>query len=260
MYDRVGPRLFAHFANQLLNGLDISPTARVLDIATGRGALLFATAERLETGSHVAGIDLAEGMIRETTAEIQQRGLNHISVHLMDAEHLAFSDESFDCVVCGFGLFLFPQVARSLAEIRRVLKPGGRLGISVPGQFDEQWAWLGVLLRSCFPDDFQVPDSWMASTRFNTPEKLKAPIHEAGFNSIHVVSEVLDMVYTALDEWWDWQWSNFPRIHMQAMSPDMLARYQTEAYDQLAKLMQPDGLHQLYTALLATATKNEDRL
>lgn len=255
-YDHVGPRLFTHFANELLDRLAISPSARVLDIATGRGALLFATAERLKDGGEVIGVDLAEGMIRETTAEISQRGFSRAMVHRMDAEHLTFSDNSFDYVVCGFGLFLFPQTDRALGEMRRVLKPGGRLGISVPGQFDEQWAWLGVLLRSCFPDDFPVPESWLATTRFNTLEKLEAPIRAAGFNDIASSSLKFDMVYATLDEWWAWQWSNFPRIHMQAMSPETLARYQRDSFDRLATLMQPDGLHQIYNALLVTATKS----
>jgi ubiquinone/menaquinone biosynthesis C-methylase UbiE len=254
-YDHVGPRLFTHFANQLMNRLDISPEAQVLDLATGRGALLFVAAERLKNGGQITGIDLSEGMIQQTKAEIQQRGLNNASIHLMDAENLAFSEGAFDYVVCGFGLFLFPRVDIALAEICRVLKPGGHLGISVPGQFDEQWAWLGVVLRSCFPDDFQVPDSWLASTRFNTLEKLESPIREAGFGDIRSASELYDMVYTTPDEWWAWQWSNFPRIHMQALTSEALNRYQTEAYSGLTKLMKPDGLHQIYNALLVTATK-----
>ncbi len=60
---------------------------------------------------HVIGIDLAEGMARETQMEIQRRGLRQAEARQMDAEHLTFPNSSFDFVLCGFSLQFFPHLA-----------------------------------------------------------------------------------------------------------------------------------------------------
>ena len=72
--------------------------AHVLDIASGRGAVLFPVAERVGAGGEVVGIDLAEAMAHATREEAASRGLK-LRVNVMDAEELTFPDESFDCVL-----------------------------------------------------------------------------------------------------------------------------------------------------------------
>jgi len=84
--------------------------AQVLDVGAGRGANLFPAAETVGPHGQVIGIDLAPGMVRETTAEIKRRNLPHVSMLQMDAEHLTFPDASFDVVLCGFAIFLFPHL------------------------------------------------------------------------------------------------------------------------------------------------------
>src|SRR5438445_4669093 len=73
LYDRVGTRQFSYFATRRIERLNIPEGARVLDVATGRGALLFLAAEKAGTSGRVIGIDLAPTMITETAAEIAAR-------------------------------------------------------------------------------------------------------------------------------------------------------------------------------------------
>ena len=127
-YD-AGPRCFTHFGGRLVDVVGIAPGQRVLDVATGRGAVLFPAAERAGTAGSVVGIDLAEGMARATNAEAEHRGLS-AHVHVMDAEHLDFPDATFDHVLCGFGVMFFPDQGRALAEFRRVLRPRGQVCVS----------------------------------------------------------------------------------------------------------------------------------
>jgi ubiquinone/menaquinone biosynthesis C-methylase UbiE len=75
LYDQVGTKQFAYYANLLVDKLKIPTGAQVLDVATGRGALLFAAAEKVGANGYVLGIDLAPNMIAETAAAIQARGL-----------------------------------------------------------------------------------------------------------------------------------------------------------------------------------------
>src|SRR5262245_1122721 len=78
LFDQVGTRQFTYFGNLLVNSLHISSGSYVLDVASGRGALLFAAAEKAGTSGRVIGIDLAPTMGKETRAEIQRRNLTHV--------------------------------------------------------------------------------------------------------------------------------------------------------------------------------------
>src|SRR5687767_12336015 len=101
-YERI--RYFHIFGRWLVETAQIPEGARVLDVACGRGAALFPAAERVGPGGQVIGIDLADGMARETGMEIQRRGLDQAQARQMDAEHLTFPDSTFDFVLCGFAL------------------------------------------------------------------------------------------------------------------------------------------------------------
>src|SRR5688572_25387548 len=78
---------FAHFGQRLVDVVGIEPGQRVLDVATGRGAVLFPAAERVGTAGEAVGIDLAEGMVRAANEEAERRGLGS-PVRTMDAEQL----------------------------------------------------------------------------------------------------------------------------------------------------------------------------
>src|SRR4051812_12498403 len=75
---------FAHFGHRLVEHTGIQPAMSVLDVATGRGAVLFPALERVGPTGVVIGIDLAESMVQATTEDATQRGLN-VSVRVMDA-------------------------------------------------------------------------------------------------------------------------------------------------------------------------------
>ena len=87
-YD-AGPGCFAHFGRRLVNVADIQPGQRVLDVASGRGAILFPIAERVGSTGEVIGIDLADEMARATNAEAARRGVP-VRVEIMDAEASTF--------------------------------------------------------------------------------------------------------------------------------------------------------------------------
>ena len=105
-YERI--RYFPIFGQWLVETAQIPKGSQVLDVACGRGAVLFPAAQRVGPNGNVIGIDLAEGMARETNMEIQRRGLKQAEARRMDAEHLIFPDSSFDFVLCGFSLQFFP--------------------------------------------------------------------------------------------------------------------------------------------------------
>ncbi|MEV6331976.1 methyltransferase domain-containing protein [Streptomyces sp. NPDC051909] len=114
---------------RLADGLGLTPGARVLDVASGRGttALLLADAY----GARVDGIDYAPANTALAQGAAQAAGLaDRARFTTGDAERLPYPDGAFDAAVCECALCTFPDKARAAAEFARVLVPGGRLGIT----------------------------------------------------------------------------------------------------------------------------------
>src|SRR5437868_3514054 len=103
----------------ILDAVSLRPGTRLLDVATGPGAL---AAEAANRGARPVGVDLSLQMI-----ELARRLHPAIEFREADVEHLPFADDTFDAVVCAFGLGHFPRPKAAVAECVRTLLPGGRL-------------------------------------------------------------------------------------------------------------------------------------
>jgi ubiquinone/menaquinone biosynthesis C-methylase UbiE len=117
----------------LITGLALDPALRVLDVATGGGHTAAALAG--ECGTVVAS-DLTPLMLREARAAALERRAGNILFTAADAEALPFPDAAFDRVTCRIAPHHFPDIRAALAEMGRVTRPGGRIGVidsTVPG-------------------------------------------------------------------------------------------------------------------------------
>ena len=129
-YDRVGPKIFSQFGEHLVEQIPLARGAHVLDIATGKGAVLLPAARRVGSEGQVTGIDLSGGILKETEHLARAEGLTNVELRKMDAEHLEFQDQTFDFVTCAFALNLFPDQEGALREMYRVCKPGGLISVT----------------------------------------------------------------------------------------------------------------------------------
>lgn len=100
----------------------------VLDVATGTADLLLAICRHLPNLTYAAGIDLAPDMLRIARNKIARAGCA-AEVMLGDAHHLPYADENFDAVTVAFGIRNMANRLRALAEMHRVLEPGGTLAV-----------------------------------------------------------------------------------------------------------------------------------
>jgi demethylmenaquinone methyltransferase/2-methoxy-6-polyprenyl-1,4-benzoquinol methylase len=127
---------------------DLKGHERTLDLACGTGDITFLLAGGLEDGQSV-GLDITQGML--VIAERKRREIDAANVvfNRADIMRLPYDDESFECVTGGYALRNVPDVAGALAEIHRVLKPGGRflsLDFGHPPNKLYRWAYLNYLI------------------------------------------------------------------------------------------------------------------
>lgn len=108
--------------NPLLIAVQVQPGGSLLDVATGPGSL---AAKAARSGVQCTGVDLSPVMI-----QLAKNSSAGIEFRVADVENLPFPDDSFDAVVCNFGLGHFPYPEASVSECVRVLKPGGRIALS----------------------------------------------------------------------------------------------------------------------------------
>jgi demethylmenaquinone methyltransferase / 2-methoxy-6-polyprenyl-1,4-benzoquinol methylase len=98
----------------------------VLDLACGTGDITFALGRNVAKG-HAIGLDITQGMLEIAEHKRRERAADNVSFHRADILSIPFPDESFECVTGGYALRNVPDIEAALGEIKRVLKPGGRL-------------------------------------------------------------------------------------------------------------------------------------
>jgi ubiquinone/menaquinone biosynthesis C-methylase UbiE len=241
-------RYFPVFGQWLVDTAQITEGSTVLDAACGRGAVLFPAAERVGANGKVIGIDLAEGMARETEAEILRHGLTQAEARQMDAENLDFPDSFFDIVLCGFSLQFFPHLERALAEFSRVLNPDGQVAVTTWGAVDDpRWEWYDKLRN-----EYQATVK-LGSNSLDKPDVLEKWFSDAGFNDIQIITKDLDMVYRDEEEWWNVEWSISGRAGLESLSLEELERFKAECFAKMQPQREADGFHYKLSAFCTTA-------
>jgi len=160
----------------------IGPRDRCLDVAAGTGAVTFAA---IEAGATVTAIDFSEGMLALLKEKLARRGDSGVDVRCMDGQELTFEDGSFDAAGSGFGVVFFPDMDRGLREMRRVVRPGGRVFVTSTGHpgSSELQAMIGKAIVGVGGGQAVRPD-W--PTLASGPDELAAHLDAAGLEATRV--------------------------------------------------------------------------
>ena len=137
------PAVTALWAVDLVGRIGLRPGERVLDVACGTGVVARGAAEQVGASGRVAGIDVNTGML-SVARKLPPPAGAAIEWHEASALELPFDERSFDVVLCQLGLQFFPDRSAALREMRRVLVPGGRLGLSVYSSIERTPAALAL--------------------------------------------------------------------------------------------------------------------
>lgn len=185
VYDHLlGPMFFEPYAEDLALRLGPVDHGRLLEIAAGTGVLTRALARVVPSAVEIVATDLNQPMLDLAASRLTGRP---IVWRQADAMALPFELDQFDAVLCQFGVMFFPDKARAFREVRRVLKPGGRLIFNV---------WTGIAenafaqtvteaVAALFPDD---PPRFFARVPhgYHDRSEIRATLDAAGFEQIEM--------------------------------------------------------------------------
>jgi ubiquinone/menaquinone biosynthesis C-methylase UbiE len=252
-YDRTGPSIFTQFGKRLVKQMPLTPGARVLDVATGTGAVLLPVARRVGSDGHVTGIDLSGAILQEAESAAHMDGLTNVELRKMDAEHLEFADQTFDAVTCALGLFLFPDMQAALREMYRVCKPDGYIGVSVFGKTPPPFnPGLPILVQQFVA--YQVGVLMPQPTAY-APDEVEALLSRLGFRSIETCNETNDIVYASAEDWWAFLLTVGPAATIRDMSEETRSRFKDEYLAKLRPMFRQDGLHLSVAVVYAIAQR-----
>lgn len=238
-YDNPATRFFPFCADRLITHLQPHPGYKLLDIATGTGAVAMPAAQAILPGGRVQAIDLSEKMLNVAANNMQRVGVNNVDYHVMDACMLDFKSNYFDAITCSFGLFFLPDMLAALKEWRRVLKPGGRLMfttfaqsafIPLSEQFRHDMESFGVT----FPEV-----SWMRLTEEAQCTEL---LGQAGFEHTQVVTEQIGYHLNCAEDWWEIIYSTGYRGFIDTLDNQQLGTFRQKHLENINQHQSKDGI------------------
>lgn len=183
LYDRhLGPVLFEPYAIELAGRVPRG-VARILEVAAGTGRVSRHLAEALPPDGTLLATDLNDAMLAQAARVLADP---RVTWRAADAQALPVDDGQFDAVVCQFGLMFVPDKALALREMRRALRPGGRLVLATWDRLERNpgTAQLHARVLATFPED--PPLFMLIPFSMGDADELRGLVAEAGFSDAAV--------------------------------------------------------------------------
>ena len=184
----------------MIDALSLQAGQRLLELAAGPGDVGFLAAELIAPGGTLICSDGADAMLEVARARAGELGIDNVEFVRLELEWIDLPTASVDSVLCRFGIMLIVDPPAAAQEIRRVVRPGGRVALAVwdVGEANP-WATIPgralVDLGHAKPPDRDGPGMF----RLAAPGALAQLLETAGFADVHVQTVPLDRSYTDLD-------------------------------------------------------------
>ena len=150
VYDQIFGKLSGNGLKVVPRLLDLKPGEKLLEVGIGTGLSLANLPKEVD----VTGVDVSEKMLSHARSRVEEVGHEHVHLYRMDANQLAFSDNSFDSVLAAYFISTVPEPVRAIQEIKRVCKPGGY--ILFLNHFRSENPVMGVLDKVFSPLCFRL--------------------------------------------------------------------------------------------------------
>lgn len=255
-YAEEGPPYFAYAGRRLVEVAQVQPGDVVLDLGTGRGAVLLPAARQVGPGGRAVGVDIAREMLAYTRRTLESEQLTQASVQLMDVSALEFEAGQFTHALSSFSVFFFPDLPGVLRKIGELLRSNGVAGFAFSRSTDPRRRWYEQMLRDSgalagLPGPRGYP-------RIREPGILGGLLESAGFKDVVEIEEQTDIWYASPEAWWASLWTHGSRRPLERMSPELLEQVKTEALQRARELAEPQGMLERMQLVYVLARTGED--
>jgi len=247
---------FGPATERMLDLGDIRSGNRVLDIGAGAGDQTLAAARRVGPTGFVLATDISASMLEVTAVSAWQAELSNVGTRVMDAQELGLESDSFDAVISRNALMLIPDIHKALAEMRRVLRRGGRVAaivfstpdrcpyLSIPHTVARR---VGALTTP--PDPF-------GEFRLAGPGVMSDALRKAGFHDVAIHQFATRRRFPSLPE--AMQYAKGP-LPLRELMAQLNAVQREQAWAEIGKALQqfvgPDGYDSPCELLIGIGTK-----
>jgi ubiquinone/menaquinone biosynthesis C-methylase UbiE len=249
-------RLFEPFRSDLLERLRPGAGDQVLDLGMGPGEPAMTIARAVEVQGHVTGVDLSENMVSIARRVATARGLKNVDFQAMDCASLTFPAAKFDAVTSSFGFQIFTQPEKVAQEARRVLKPQGRIGITVWSTADKV-PFLDVIVRPMLKHA-EPDETGYLPTPYETggPGEMVAFLEAAGFTDGREERVRHLMTFAGVEDYLDALLKATPIGHsLSEEDPSIQAEVLRETRANLERWRTPRGIALPAECVVVTARK-----
>ena len=224
-WDRTGRRTVERLALQ--------SGAHVLDVCSGTGASAIPAAEAVGPQGSVLATDLSASLLALGRAKAGAAGLQNVDFLRADMTALGLPADSFDAVVCVFGIFFVPDMERQVAELWRMVRPGGQLAITTwgPDIWAPGYSLFQTALGRVRPDLVSGFNPW---DRITTPAAVRRLFADAGVHGAEAVLEEGWQPLRSADDFWTIALGSGLRWHIDQLDPEQVRSVRREVTDALA--------------------------
>ncbi|HEY8226845.1 MAG TPA: class I SAM-dependent methyltransferase [Pyrinomonadaceae bacterium] len=200
-YEHEANSFWSRFGRRTVERIGLKEGARVLDVCCGSGASAIPAAETVGERGFVLGIDLAENLLNLATKKANQRALRNVEFRQGDLLQLNLEAESFDAVICVFGIFFIPDMEAAMRELWRFVMPNGKLAITTWGArfFEPASTGFWNSIQSVRPDLYKSFNPWY---RISEPAALEKLFVRAEIPGCQIGAEAGTQPVRKPEDWW----------------------------------------------------------